>query len=198
MELVPTLISTSWTSGVNAYLTVALLSLLGRAGVGEVPDSLQSDGVLFGALAMFAIEFVVDKVPYLDNAWDAVQTVVRPAIGSALGVAFAGDAGVGGLEEALAGGGSGAMALASHAVKAGLRLGVNSSPEPFSNIAVSLAEDFVAAGVIALAVNHPVPAAAIALALLAAGIALVMLLAGRIRRALRALGKRRGRPPPLP
>jgi ABC-type sugar transport system substrate-binding protein len=154
--------------------------------------------VLFGALAMFAIEFVVDKVPYLDNAWDAVQTVVRPAIGSALGVAFAGDAGVGGLEEALAGGGSGAMALASHAVKAGLRLGVNSSPEPFSNIAVSLAEDFVAAGVIALAVNHPVPAAAIALALLAAGIALVMLLAGRIRRALPALGHRRGRPPPPP
>ena len=196
MELVPTLISTGWTSGVNAYLTVALLSLLGRAGVGEVPESLQSDGVLIGALVMYAIEFVVDKVPYLDDAWDVVHTAVRPAIASALGISFAGDAEVGGLDEILSGGGSGGMALASHAVKAGLRLGVNSSPEPFSNILVSLVEDSVAASVVVLALHHPVEAAVIAVVLLALGVGLLVLLAARIRRALRRLREHRGRPPP--
>ena len=198
MDLVPTLISSGWASGVNAYLTVALLSLLGRAGWGEVPESLQSNGVLIAALALFAIEFVADKVPYVDNLWDAVHTAVRPAIASTLGVVFAGDAGSAGLEEALSGGGSGAMALASHAVKAGLRLGVNTSPEPFSNILVSLTEDGVVAGVVLLALEHPVEAAVISVVLLIAGIALVTYLATRIRRALRGLRERRGRPPPAP
>ncbi|MBA3306853.1 MAG: DUF4126 domain-containing protein [Thermoleophilaceae bacterium] len=198
MDLVPTLISSGWASGVNAYLTVALLSLLGRAGWGEVPESLQSNGVLIAALALFAIEFVADKVPYVDNLWDAVHTAVRPAIASTLGVVFAGDAGSTGLEEALSGGGSGAMALASHAVKAGLRLGVNTSPEPFSNILVSLTEDGVVAGVVLLALEHPVEAAVISVVLLIAGIALVTYLATRIRRALRGLRERRGRPPPAP
>jgi len=198
VDLVPTLISSGWASGVNAYLTVALLSLLGRAGWGEVPESLQSNGVLIAALALFAIEFVADKVPYVDNLWDAVHTAVRPAIASALGVVFAGDAGSTGLEEALSGGGSGAMALASHAVKAGLRLGVNTSPEPFSNILVSLTEDGVVAGVVLLALEHPVEAAVISVVLLIAGIALVTYLATRIRRALRGLRERRGRPPPAP
>src|ERR671917_1328036 len=136
MELVASLVSAGWASGVNAYLTVALLSLLGRAGVGDVPQALQSDGVLAIAVAMAAVEFVADKVPLFDSLWDAVHTVVRPAVGSALGVAFGAEADVAGVEEVLAGGGSGAMAFASHAVKAGLRLGVNSSPEPLSNILV--------------------------------------------------------------
>ena len=198
MDLVPTVVSAGWASGVNAYLTVALLNLLGRAGLGEVPQELSSDGVLAAALVLFAIEFVTDKVPYLDNAWDAVHTAVRPAVGSAVGVAFAGDANVGGLDEVLAGGGSGGMALASHAVKAGLRLGINVSPEPFSNIVVSLVEDGLVAGVVALTLEYPVPAAVIAALLLFAGIGLMVFLAGRIRRALRMLRERRGRPPPRP
>ena len=196
MDLVPTLISSGWASGVNAYLTVALLSLLGRAGWGDVPEALQSDGVLAAALVLFAIEFVADKVPYVDNLWDAVHTAVRPAIASSLGVTFAGDAGSTGLEEAMSGGGSGAMALASHAVKAGLRLGVNSSPEPFSNILVSLTEDGLVAGVTVLALDHPVPAAVIAVILLVAGAALAVFLIKRIRHALRLLQERLRRPPP--
>ena len=198
MDLVPTLISSGWASGVNAYLTVALLSLLGRAGWGEVPEGLQSDGVLVAALALFTIEFVADKVPYVDNVWDAVHTAVRPAIAGALGVGFAGEADVAGIEEALAGGGSGAMALASHAVKAGLRLGINTSPEPFSNILVSLTEDGLVAGVVLLALEHPVPAAVIAVLLLLVGAALVTFLAKRIRRAVRGLQERLRRPPPAP
>jgi len=190
LDLVPTLISAGWASGVNAYLSVALLSLLGRAGVGEVPDELQRDGVLVAALVMFAIEFVTDKVPWVDSAWDTVHTLVRPAIGSAVGVDFASAENVSGLEQAVAGGGTGAMAFASHAVKAGLRLGINASPEPFTNIGVSLLEDLAVAGVIALVLEHPVPAAIIALTLLATGAALAVLVASRIRRGLRALQER--------
>ena len=190
MDLVPTLISAGWASGVNAYLTVALLSLLGRAGVGEVPDELQRDGVLVAALVMFAIEFVTDKVPWVDSAWDTVHTLVRPAIGSVVGVDFASAENASGIEQALAGGGSGAMAFASHTVKAGLRLGINASPEPFTNIGVSLLEDLAVAGVIALALENPVPAAIIALTLLATGAALAVLVASRIRRGLRTLQER--------
>jgi hypothetical protein len=198
MDLVPTLLSTGWASGVNAYLTVALLNLLGRAGVGEVPQSMQDDTVLVLALALFAIEFVVDKVPWLDSAWDTVHTVLRPAIGGALGVGFADADGVGALDEVLAGGGSGATALASHAVKAGVRLGVNASPEPFTNIGLSLIEDLLVAGVVSLALNHPVAAAVIAGVLLVGGLALVVAVAGRIRRGIRTWEARRagGRAPP--
>jgi hypothetical protein len=191
VELVPTVISAGWASGVNAYLTVALLGLLGRAGVGEVPDELQRDGVIAIALVMFAIEFVTDKVPWLDSAWDTVHTIVRPAIGSAVGADFASVADVSGFEEVLAGGTSGSLALASHAVKASLRLGINTSPEPFSNIVVSLLEDLAVAGVITLALEYPVAAAAIALGLLGAGIALVVLLGATVKRGLRRLRERR-------
>jgi hypothetical protein len=196
MDVVSTLISTGWASGVNAYLTVVLMNLAGRAGVGDVPEELQSNGVLYAALALYAIEFVADKVPLLDSAWDVVHTFVRPAIASTLGVAIGGDAGAVGVEEAFAGGGTGALALASHAVKASIRLGVNSSPEPASNILVSLAEDALVAGVTWLALEHPVPAAIIALLLLALGIALAIFVMKRARRAWAALKRRFGRAPP--
>jgi len=190
VELAPTVISAGWASGVNAYLTVLVLSLAGRAGWDAVPGELQTDRVLIAALVLTAIEFVTDKVPYLDSAWDAVHTVVRPAIGSLLGVGLAGEADAGGVEEVLAAGGSGLLALASHGVKAGLRLGINASPEPFSNILASLVEDGLVTGVMLLAIDHPVPAAAIALVLLVSGVALVVLLMQRIRRAVRALQRR--------
>lgn len=191
MELVPTVISAGWASGVNAYLTVALLGLLGRAGVGEVPDDLQRDGVIIAAAVMFVIEFVTDKVPWVDSAWDTVHTLVRPAIGSAVGFDFASAADVSGIQEVLAGGTSGGLALASHAVKAALRLGINTSPEPFSNIVVSLLEDLAVAGVIALALEHPVAAATIALILLGTGIALALALGATIKRGMGKVRERR-------
>ena len=196
MDLVSTLISSGWASGVNAYLTVVLMNLLGRAGIGDVPEELQTDPVLAAALVLYAIEFVVDKVPLLDSAWDALHTVVRPAIASAIGVELGGDAGAVGVEEVFAGGGAGAMAFASHAVKAGIRLAANTSPEPASNIFLSLIEDGLVAGVTILALEHPVPAAIIAVLLLATSAALAVFLAKRIRRAARYLRERFGRPPP--
>ena len=193
MDLAATLFSTGWASGVNAYGTVMLLSLLGRAGVGEVPDTIESDPVLIGSIVMFAIEFVVDKTPYLDSVWDTIHTIVRPAVAVVLGFQFGGESGVSGIEEALGAGGSGLTALASHGVKAGLRLGINASPEPASNIGASLIEDGLVAAVVLLVINHPEIAAALAAVLLVAGISLIVFLWRRIRDALkRRRARRRG------
>jgi hypothetical protein len=194
--LVPTVVSAGWAAGVNSYATLALLGILGRAGVGEVPDELTGTAVIATALALFAIEFVVDKVPYLDTTWDVIQTPIRPAVGAVVGALFAGDAHVDAFDDALAAAGGGTTALASHAVKASVRLGVNTSPEPASNIAVSLIEDGLVALVIALALDHPWVSLAIVAVLLAGGLALVFVIQRRIRRAWRAWRRRRDRAPP--
>lgn len=176
MDLGATIFSTGWTAGINSYATVLVLSLLGRAGIGDVPAGLDQDWVLYGSAAMFSVEFFTDKVPYVDSAWDSIHTVVRPLIGAILGFQFAGEGGVDGVEEALGGGVAGITALASHCVKAGLRLGVNTSPEPASNVLVSLAEDGVVAVVAVLAVQHPELAALIAAVCLITGALLMLLL----------------------
>lgn len=196
MDLAATLFSTGWASGVNAYGTVALLGILGRLNVGEVPADLERTPVIAIALALFLVEFVVDKVPWLDSAWDSVHTVVRPLIAIVLGFQFGGAEGVAGIEEALGAGMSGVVALASHAVKAGIRLGINTSPEPASNILASLTEDGLVAIVVLFAVDHPFLAAAIAAALLALGLALIAFLWSRVRAALRRRRRRRAGLPP--
>lgn len=193
MDLPAALIGIGWASGVNAYGSVALLGLLGRAGLGEVPGALESDTVIILAAVMFAVEFVTDKIPLLDSAWDVVHTAVRPAIGSAVGAAFGGQADLAGLDEVLAAGGTGATALLSHGVKAGLRLGVNASPEPFSNILVSLAEDGLVATVIALALADPLIAALLATLLLIVGISAVVVISKLARGGLARVRARRTR-----
>ncbi len=184
MEALPLVFSSGWASGVNAYAVVLLLGLLGRfAGADSVPHALTRTDVLVVAGVLYAAEFVADKIPYVDSLWDAVHTVIRPATGAVLGVLLSGDADT--LGQAVLAGTGGFSALASHAVKAGLRLAINTSPEPVTNITTSFAEDFSVAGVISLAVFHPVPAAIIALVLLVVGIVVVVLLASRIRRFVR-------------
>jgi hypothetical protein len=191
VDLAATLFSTGWASGVNAYATVALLGLLGRAGVGEVPDAVESDPVILASAAMFLVEFVTDKIPWLDSVWDSVHTFVRPLIATVLGFQFGGEAGVSGIEEAIGAGGSGATALASHAVKAGIRLGINTSPEPATNIIASLTEDGLVAVVVLFSINNPEIAAAIAAVLLLLGLVLIAFLWTRIRTALRRRRERR-------
>lgn len=195
MDLAATLFSTGWASGVNAYATVALLGLLGRAGVGEVPDAVESDPVILASAAMFLVEFVTDKIPWLDSVWDSVHTFVRPLIATVLGFQFGGEAGVSGIEEAIGAGGSGATALASHAVKAGIRLGINTSPEPATNIIASLTEDGLVAVVVLFSINNPEIAAAIAAVLLLLGLVLIAFLWTRIRTALRRRRERRSGAP---
>jgi len=189
-ELLPLVFTSGWASGVNAYATVLLLGLLGRfAGVDAVPAGLERTDVLIAAGVLYAVEFVADKVPYVDSTWDTVHTAIRPTVGAVIGLLVAGDADS--LETAVLSATGGVTALASHLVKSGLRLAVNTSPEPASNIGVSLAEDFSVAGVIALAVAAPWVAAGIAATLLLAGVTLVVLLASRIRRSRRRRRDRR-------
>jgi hypothetical protein len=131
---------------------------------------------------LYAGQSVAGKVPVLDSVWDVVHTPLRPVVGGAIGAVLAQQAHVSpaaAIAGAALGGGS---ALASHAVKTGTRVGVNASPEPFSNIAASLLEDLGVAGLVSFAVFHPVAAAAVTAVVLAAGIALLALLASRIRR----------------
>ena len=190
MELVPTTISAGYAAGLNAYGTVFLLGLLGRAGFGEVPHELTTGPILIAAGVMFAIEFITDKVPFLDSTWDLLHTAIRPAIGSLIGVSFADLDKVTGPETIAVAGGSGTTALVAHSLKAGIRLGINTSPEPVSNVVMSLIEDALMAAVVALALKEPLIALAVVIVLLAIGIALVLYLRKWIKLALE---KRRAR-----
>jgi hypothetical protein len=191
MELVPTTISAGYAAGLNAYGTVLILGLLGRAGFGEVPDELTTTPILIAAAVMYVIEFVTDKVPLLDSVWDVFHTAIRPAIGSLIGVEFADLDQATGAETVAVGGLGGSTALVAHGLKAGIRLGINTSPEPASNIIASLVEDALAAGVIALALKEPLIALAVVIVLLAIGIGLVLFLRKRIKRALEWRRQRR-------
>ena len=191
-ELLPWVFTSGWASGVNAYAVVLLLGLLGRfTDAPQIPAALERTDVLVAAAVMFAVELVADKIPYVDSAWDAVHTVVRPVVGATLGALLAGDAGT--LQQALAAGAGGATALASHSVKAGVRLALNTSPEPASNVVVSAGEDLTVAGVVSLAVVQPWLAAALAAVLLAAGTTLVVVLWRRVQLARRRWRQRRER-----
>jgi len=196
MELVPTTISAGYAAGLNAYGTVFLLGLLGRAGFGEVPHDLTTTPILIAAGVMFAIEFITDKVPFLDSTWDLLHTAIRPAIGSLIGVSFADLDKVTGLETIAIVGASGTTALVAHSLKAGIRLGINTSPEPVSNIVMSLLEDGVMAVVVALALKEPFIALGVVVVLLAIGIALVIYLRKWIKLALeRRRARRQARSP---
>jgi hypothetical protein len=190
VSVLPLVFTSGWASGINAYAVVLLLGLFGAAGLtDEVPASLQRTDVLVVAGVLFLCEAVADKIPYVDSAWDAVHTVVRPVAGAVVGALLAGQSGS--LPDLAAGAIGGSTALASHAVKAGTRTAVNTSPEPLSNIVLSTAEDLGVAAVVTLALFHPVAAAVIAAVLLTAGLALVVFLWARIRRFLRRRAQRR-------
>lgn len=197
-DLVPWVFTSGWASGVNVYAVVLVMGLLGRyAGVDAIPVALQRTDILVGAAVLYGLEFVADKIPWLDSTWDAVHTAIRPVLGAAIGLLLAGDASS--VEQAIAAAAGGLSALASHAVKAGLRAAINTSPEPASNVVVSVAEDVTVAGLLSLAVVTPWLAAGIAATLLLAGVAIVVAVASRIRR-YRERRRRRtstlpGRPP---
>ncbi|MGW3072109.1 MULTISPECIES: DUF4126 domain-containing protein [unclassified Kitasatospora] len=181
MTVLPLIFTSGLASGVNAYAVVLLLGLLGRfADADSVPRALERTDVLVVAGVLFALEAVADKIPYLDSVWDAVHTVIRPVAGATVGVLIASND-PGSLSEVAAGAMGGTSALVSHLVKASLRMAVNTSPEPASNIVVSLAEDLSVAGLITLAIFHPWLAATAAAVVLAVGLLLVRLAVSRIR-----------------
>ena len=190
MESLSLAFSSGWASGVNAYLVVLVLGIADRVGgFADIPDALGRWEVLAAAAFMYVMEFVADKIPYVDSTWDAISTAIRPTVGAVLGVLIAGDADS--LDQAVSGTVGGGTALASHLVKAGTRLAVNASPEPVTNIGLSVVEDAVVLGVVWFAIEHPVAAAAIAAVLLAIGLVVLYLAARLIRRGWRRWKGRR-------
>ncbi len=173
-------------SGVNSHAAVLVLGLLGRFGhIAAIPPVLERPSVLAAAASLYAGQFVMGKIPMLDSVWDVVHTALRPVVGGAIGVVMAQQAHAGPAATIAAVALGGGSALASHVVKTGMRIGVNASPEPFSNVVASLLEDLGVAGLVSFAVFHPAAAASIAAVVLAVGIALFALLASRIRRGWR-------------
>lgn len=184
--------STGWASGVNAYLVVLVLGVADRLGeFASIPDTLARTDVLVAAAALYAVEFVTDKIPYVDSTWDVISTVTRPAIGTAIALLVSGDATS--VEQAAYGALGGGTALASHLVKAGGRLAINASPEPVTNVVASLVEDVAVLGVVLLAIGHPWIALAVAAVLLVSGAFVVYHLLKLVRRGWR---RWKGRPAP--
>lgn len=203
MSVLPLVFTSGWASGINAYAVVLLLGVFGATGISdEVPEALQRPDVLIAAGILFACEAVADKIPYLDSVWDTAHTVIRPVSGAVVGALLAGQSGS--LSDLAAGAVGGSTALASHFVKAGTRMAINTSPEPFSNVIVSTAEDLGVGGIVTFAMFYPEAAAIIAAVLLVLGLILAFFLVSRIRRFLRRRAQRReekrlaahaGRPP---
>jgi hypothetical protein len=145
-----------WASGLRLYAVVFLTGLAGRLGLVALPPGLhvlQQPLVLWASGAMLAVEFVVDKVPWLDSLWDAVHTVVRIPAGAMLAASvFGGDNESWAVIAGLLGG---TLAATAHAAKATTRAAVNTSPEPFSNIALSLSGDAAVPAMLWLSWDHP-------------------------------------------
>ncbi len=152
----------SFAAGINLYATVAILGLASRFDWVALPPQYRvfdNDLVIAAALALYAIEFVADKIPWLDSIWDAVHTVIRPLGGAFIAVATLGHASP--AMQGLAALFGGTLAAGSHFTKAGTRAAANVSPEPFSNWILSISEDVFVVGLGMLALTHPIAAAAV-------------------------------------
>jgi hypothetical protein len=186
VELVALAASTSLLAGWRLYLVTLVTGLAMRFNWIALPEHLHALDVLanpwvlgIAAIGTFA-EFFADKIAWVDSAWDTIHSVIRPLGGALLSLAIVDSADpawqVGSF---LLGGGA---ALMAHAGKAGARTLINASPEPFSNVIVSTAEDVATGGLLALAIANPIAAALIALALVALSIWFVVAARRMLRR----------------
>jgi hypothetical protein len=177
----------AFAAGVNLYATVAMLGLCSRYELIALPDhfrAFEHPVVITAALALYVVEFVADKIPWLDSVWDAVHTIVRPLGGAAIAVTTLGDAAP--ALEVVAALIGGSVAMTSHLGKAGTRAVANTSPEPFSNWILSFGEDVLVVGLTYLAMEHPALALTVAVALIGVLIAFASVLIRALRRRYRA------------
>lgn len=178
-----------WASGVRLYAAVFLVGIAGFMGWVDLPQGLeilQHPGVLAASGFMFIVEFFADKIPMVDSMWDMVHTVIRIPAGAALAAAVLGaDNQAMAWIAALLGG---SLAATSHAAKLTTRAAVNTSPEPFSNVAVSLFEDGFVIFMLWLSATHPVIFAIALVLTLAVAVLLMIVLARFLRIVLRKLG----------
>ena len=146
----------AWASGINLYAALVMMGLMGASGNMVLPEQLQilSNPLVIGAAGlMYMVEFVADKMPGVDTAWDSLHTFIRIPAGAMLAAGAVGElAPAVELAAAIIGGG---VAATSHVTKAGSRVLINTSPEPFSNWAASIGEDLVVLGGLYTALSHP-------------------------------------------
>jgi len=178
-----------FASGIRLYAVLLIVGLVGYAGWIALPtglEILQHPIVLIAAGVMFLVEFVADKIPGVDSIWDGIQTFIRIPAGAALAAGVFGglDSAAWTTAAALLGG---TLAATSHFTKAGTRAAANTSPEPFSNVALSVAEDVAVGGLLWLVMTYPWIAAAIVGVLVVLAIWLLPKLFRFVRRILRAL-----------
>lgn len=190
IQIIALSMGAAWASGINLYATVAMLGWMGATGNIDLPpglEVLENPLVIFVASAMYVVEFFADKIPGVDSAWDTIHTFIRIPAGAALAAGAVGDVGPA-LQFAavLAGGG---LAATAHVTKAGSRLMINASPEPFTNWAASIAEDVAVIALLWTALYHPWLAVGI---LIAFTVAAVWLLP-KLWRLIKALFGRIGR-----
>ena len=195
-------LGTSFASGLNLYATVAAAGLFQRFGIIQLPDTLQvlaSPFVLAIAVVLFVVEFIADKIPYVDSVWDVVHTFIRPPAAALISYSAFGHV----PEEwkitaALLAGG---VALTSHGAKATTRAAANTSPEPISNWTLSALEDVLAVFLAWMAAEHPILTAAIVVVLVILAVLLIWKLIGYVqvlRDRVRAWRTRPAGPPGSP
>lgn len=183
LDLLGFALGSAFASGLNVYATVAALGLLHRYEFFTLPQNLEvlaNPWVLGTAMGLYLVEFLADKVPYLDTAWDAVHTFIRPPAAVVLAYAALGD--VGEPMRVVAGLVAGTFALTAHGTKASARLAANASPEPVTNWALSLGEDVLAFALVGLVTQYPLLALAAVIVLLVLSIWVLL--------TLRNLGRR--------
>lgn len=188
IETIGLLGGSGWAAGINLYLVTLMLGIAGRAGWADIPEILTRIDVMIVAGILFVLEFVADKVPFLDSFWDVAHTIIRPLGAAAIGAVIAGDSES--IGTAVGGVVAGALALDAHTAKASTRLVVNTSPEPVSNAAVSLFEDVGVALLIALAVSYPAVTIVVVALLVIAATVLTIWLWKLVRRAWRRMTAR--------
>ncbi|MDQ2986271.1 MAG: DUF4126 domain-containing protein [Armatimonadota bacterium] len=177
----------SWAAGIRLYASVATLGLLSRFNLVELPGNLgvlENPYVIGVAGVLFVAEFLADKIPIFDSIWDVIHTFIRIPAGAVMAAAAFADFAPGVQFAALLIGGG--VALSSHGTKATTRAAVNTSPEPFSNVAVSAVEDVVSVGGVLMAVFVPIVAIAVIVTL----VILSLILVPRLIRTLKKVVKR--------
>jgi hypothetical protein len=167
-------LGTSFASGLNLYATVAAAGIMQRLGWVDLPQALQvlSHPIVLGvAFTLFIIEFIADKIPYVDSAWDALHTFIRPPAAAVLAYSAFGNV----PEEWKLGAAllAGSVALTSHGAKASTRAAANTSPEPVSNWTLSLLEDGLAVFLVWMASEYPLLTAGIVLVLVILAVLLI-------------------------